>query len=258
MTAKADDLPFGRRIGLLIAKKQMVSVNQTNRYSRSTGIGEDNMELKHAIFDLDGTLLDSMPVWDSLAGRYLAKNGRQAKPGLRAILSTLAMRGSAEFLIQEYDLDKDADTVMAEMNEMGMIDYRDNVPAKQDAIAYLEALRAKGVKMCVATATDRPLVESALKRLDMEKYFTRVFTCTEVGAGKRQPDIFYVAMEHLGGTKEDTVIFEDSLHAISTAHKYGFRVAAVPDASSAKDEAEIKALAEVWYDTYAQAIDDLK
>ena len=98
------------------------------------------MELKHAIFDLDGTLLDSMPVWDSLAGRYLAKNGRQAKPGLRAILSTLAMRGSAEFLIQEYDLDKDADTVMAEMNEMGMIDYRDTVPATQDAIAYLEAL----------------------------------------------------------------------------------------------------------------------
>ena len=216
------------------------------------------MELKFAIFDLDGTLLDSMPVWDSLAGRYLQKNGRQARPGLRAILSTLAMVGSAEYLIREYDLDKDVQTVMDEMNEMGLIDYRDHVSPKEDAIQYLEALKAKGVKMCVATATDRPLVEAALKRLDMEKYFERVFTCTEVGTGKRQPDIFNVAMEFLGGNKENTVIFEDSLHAISTAHKYGFRVAAVPDASSAKDEKEIKALAEVWYDTYAQAVADLK
>ena len=216
------------------------------------------MKLEYAIFDLDGTLLDSMPVWDSLAGRYLQKNGRQARPGLRAILSTLAMVGSAEYLIREYDLNKDVQTVMDEMNEMGLTDYRDHVPPKADAIAYLEALKAKGVKMCVATATDRPLVEAALKRLDMDKYFVRVFTCTEVGAGKRQPDIFYAAMEFLGGSKENTVIFEDSLHAISTAHKHGFRVAAVPDASSAKDEAEIKRLAEVWYDTYAQAIEDLK
>ena len=216
------------------------------------------MKLEYAIFDMDGTLLDSMPVWDSLAGRYLKQNGREARPGLRAILSTLAMRGSAEYLIKEYDLDKDADTVMAEMNEMGFIDYRDNVPAKEGAIAYLEALKARGVKMCVATATDRPLVEAALKRLNMEHYFERVFTCTEVGAGKRQPDIFYTAMEFFGGTKENTVIFEDSLHAISTAHTYGFRVAAVPDPSSAKDEAEIKELAEVWYDTFAQALEDLQ
>ena len=216
------------------------------------------MKLEYAIFDLDGTLLDSMPVWDSLAGRYLQKNGRQARPGLRAILSTLAMVGSAEYLIREYDLNKDVQTVMDEMNEMGLTDYRDHVPPKADAIAYLEALKAKGVKMCVATATDRPLVEAALKRLDMDKYFVRVFTCTEVGAGKRQPDIFYAAMEFLGASKENTVIFEASLHAISTAHKHGFRVAAVPDASSAKDEAEIKRLAEVWYDTYAQAIEDLK
>lgn len=216
------------------------------------------MKLEYAIFDMDGTLLDSMPVWDSLAGRYLKQNGREAKPGLRAILSTLAMRGSAEFLIKEYDLDKDVETVMDEMNELGFIDYRDHVPAKEDAVAYLEALKAKGVKMCVATATDRPLVEAALERLDVAKYFERVFTCTEVGAGKRQPDIFYAAMEFLGGTKENTVIFEDSLHAISTAHQHGFRVAAVPDASSEKDEEEIKVLAEVWYDTFAQAIGDLE
>ena len=215
------------------------------------------MQLKYAIFDMDGTLLDSMPVWDSLAGRYLKQNGREARPGLRAVLSTLDMRGSAEFIIKEYDLDKVVQTVMDEMNEMGFIDYRDNVPAKEGAIAYLEALKAKGVKMCVATATDRPLVEVALERLDMAKYFERVFTCTEVGAGKRHPDIFYAVMEFFGGTKEDTVIYEDSLHAIATAHKYGFRVAAVPDPSSAKDEAEIRALAEVWYDTFVQAKEDL-
>lgn len=213
------------------------------------------MKMNNAIFDLDGTLLDSMPVWDTLAVRYLHQNGKEPKPGLRAILATLAMVGSAEYLIEEYGIRKDVQTVIDEMNEIGLVSYRDEVLPKEGVIPFLETLRSKGVNMCVATATDRPLVEAALKRLNMMQYFQRIFTCTEVGASKRRPDIFYAAMEDLDGTKENTVIFEDSLHAIETAKAAGFRVAAVPDASAQKDRTQIQALADEWFETYAQAME---
>lgn len=213
------------------------------------------MNFKHAIFDLDGTLLDSMPVWDTLAARYLRLKGKEPKAGLRAALSVMDMTGSAQFLIREYGLSGSVQTVIDEMNALGYQAYAEEVQPKPCAAEFLKLLRDHGVTMCIATATDRPLVEAALRRLNLLTYFERIFTCTEVGIGKSRPDIYDAARTALGGTKADTLIFEDALHAIETAKAAGYRVAAVPDASALKDRERIHTLADCWLDGYEQAIE---
>lgn len=216
------------------------------------------MDFRYAIFDLDGTLLDSMPVWDHLGERYLLRRDREPRPDLREQIAAMDMRESADYLISTYALPVTPETLMREMNDMTLEAYRDCVQPKPGVPAYLAALRARGIRMSVATATDRPLVETALRRLGLLDCFDGIFTCTEVGKSKRHPDIYFAAMGAMGGTMDETMVFEDALHAIETAKAAGFAVTAVPDASAAKDEAAIRALADVWLGNFNHALKNMK
>lgn len=124
--------------------------------------------------------------------------------------------------------------------------YRKTAPAKEGVRDFLHALRQSGVKMCVATATDRPLAEAALRRTGLLSYFSFLLTCTEAGFGKDSPDIFVLAQKKLGTPREQTVVFEDALYAMQTAKRAGFPVAAVYDASSQADQEQIRQLADVY------------
>ena len=110
----------------------------------------------------------------------------------------------------------------------------------------MDALKARGIKLAVATASDRCLIESALERTGLLPRFDVFLTCTEVGEGKDSPAIFYKAAELLACRPEETVIFEDSLYAMKTAKVAGFRVAAIADASAAHEEKEIQETAD-WF-----------
>lgn len=215
------------------------------------------MDFRYAIFDLDGTLLDSMPVWDHLAEHYLLQKGKAPRPDLRATLAAMDMLESADYLISAYSLPVTPEGLMDEMNALAMEAYRTTVQPKPGVPEYLAALRERGVRLSVATATDRPPVEAALRRLSLLDCFDGIFTCTEVGRSKRHPDVFLAALHAMGGSLADAVVFEDSLHAIRTAKAAGFRVIAVPDASATHDRDAIRALANAWFDDYAQALKDM-
>ena len=129
--------------------------------------------------------------------------------------------------------------------------YNHQVEAKPGLKKFLSLLKMEGVWMYVATNTDRDLAEAGLKHAGIDGYFRGLRTCGEVGEGKNEsPEIYERAMRRLRGNKKDTVVFEDSLHAIQTAKSAGFRVAAVYDPSAEEDQPEIRRLADYYISSY--------
>lgn len=199
-----------------------------------------------AIFDLDGTLLDSMPYWENLGENYLVRCGKTPHPDIRFHFKRLTLEGSAIFMKREYGLEESIEDIawgiMAGIKDA----YFESIPLKPGVAVMLESLRERDVRMCVATATERPCAEAALERLGIAQYFSHVFTCSEAGASKTEPLIFEQALAHLGTPRASTVVFEDALHAMETAHAAGFPLVAVSEPASAEDSQAIRELADVY------------
>ncbi|PTQ83613.1 HAD superfamily hydrolase (TIGR01509 family)/HAD superfamily hydrolase (TIGR01549 family) [Trichococcus patagoniensis] len=204
------------------------------------------MKLEAAIFDLDGTLLDSMPIWEGLGQNYLLQKKVQPAPGLQDTLNTMSLQQAAQHFREAYGLREDEETIIWEIQTLIADLYRYEVPLKAGAAEYLQTLQEQNVKMCIATATERKLAESALERLGIREYFSTILTSSEVKAGKDNPLIYHRAVEHLGAPLTKTIIFEDALHAIETATSAGFRVVGVYDESAAQDRERIEALTEQY------------
>ncbi len=207
------------------------------------------MKIKCAIFDFDGTLFDSMYVWDRAGEDYLRSFGKEPGPTVREDMRVMSLAQCAAYFKREYALPFSEDEIAEGINRTVEKYYFHDVLPKPGTAAFLEELRQRGVKLCVATATDRYQVEAALKRCGLDRYFDAVFTCSEVGRGKDAPDIFRAAMAHFGADRQSTVVFEDALYAARTAGADGFQVAAVYDASE-RDQAEMRRICDVYIPDY--------
>jgi len=129
-----------------------------------------------------------------------------------------------------------------------MLDFISNeVELKRGVIRVLDALKERGVKMCIATATERRLVEPSIKRHNLSGYFERIFTCTEENTSKKSPDIYIRAAEFLGTDINKTLVIEDALYAMKTAKKAGFVVAGVYDKVSDDEQDEIKETCDYYW-----------
>lgn len=200
--------------------------------------GDDrNMQIKGAVFDFDGTLFDSMPVWEQAGAVYLHAIGKEPEETLAERLRTMSLAQSAAYLKEAYEIGQTVEEIVAGINRTIEDAYRYELLPKEGVTAFLEKLKKEQVVMGIATASERLLIEAALKRCHMEQYFSQIFTCFEVGYGKERPDIFRCAMEQLHLNRKNLLIFEDAYHAIHTAKKDGFLVAAVADASEPRQKA---------------------
>ena len=154
--------------------------------------------MQGAIFDMDGTLLDSMPFWGDSADRFLMKRGVRPPAGLYEALKDLSMVQTADYLRDRFGVTGTVQDVMDGINEVMEESYFHQIPPKADILSFVDRLARAGVRMCVATATDRYLAEAALKRVGLLDRFEFLLTCTEVGAGKHLPVIYERARERLG------------------------------------------------------------
>ena len=203
------------------------------------------MKIKCAIFDFDGTLFDSMFIWDSVGEIYLRSFGKEPKPSMREDVRALSLYQSACYFQKEYDLALSVEEIMAGINQTIEHFYIHEVLPKHGVVDFLEQMKKAEIPMCIATASDRCQIEAALGRCGMEHYFEAIFTCGEVGHGKDEPIIFRKAMEHFGADRSAAIVFEDALHAVQTAKADGFSVVAVFD-NSEKRQNELRDLADCY------------
>ena len=212
------------------------------------------MRIRGAIFDVDGTLLDSMFIWDTIGETYLRSIGYQPKENLNETFKNMSLRQAARYYQTEYGVTRSIDEIMDGVNAMLERYYRFEVPLKPGVAELLERLRQDGVRLCIATATDRHLVEAALDRCGVLSCFGEIFTCNEVGHGKDEPDIFEVALRFLGTRREETLVFDDALYAVRTAKEAGFPVAAVYD-SHERSQAEVRARSDLYLEDLTQLVE---
>ncbi|NLU46813.1 MAG: HAD family phosphatase [Syntrophomonadaceae bacterium] len=204
------------------------------------------MKIKGAIFDMDGTLLDSMPFWENIGRIYLEQKGITPPENLDEILAAMNLSQSARYFKEVYSIPASEEEIIKEF--LGLIEsgYRYTLPLKPSVIPFLEGLYQNGVKMCVATATDHALARAALERVGVMKYFDFILSCSQAEVGKDTPEFFLKVLELLQTPKEETMVFEDALHAIKSAKAAGLQVTAVYDKSAHRQQEQIKALADLY------------
>ena len=203
------------------------------------------MRLRGAIFDMDGTLLDSMQVWENAGEDYLRTLGCVPEEGVGELMKSMSLQQAALYCRERYALPLSVEEIMAGVNGRVERFYRQEARLKPGALDFLRTLSQRGVRMCLATATDLHLVEAALDRCGVRTYFSALFTCTQAGSGKDEPHIYRAALRHLGTGRADTLVFEDALYAARTAKGDGFVTVGVADAYE-KNEGELERLSDFF------------
>lgn len=202
--------------------------------------------IKGIIFDVDGTLLDSMHIWGELGRRYLSSVGIVAKPGLERILFPMSLDESSEYLKKEYNLPDSVEKITEDTIKILSDFYRYEATPKNGAVKFIKKMQSRNIPMAIATSGDRRSLDAALQRLGITDCFTVVLTCQELKTNKRVPIIYLRAAEILGTAPEETAVFEDVIHAIKVAKSAGFITYALEDNSSIQDREKIKETADYY------------
>lgn len=206
--------------------------------------------IKGAIFDLDGTILDSMFIWDTIGEDYLRSLGIEPKENLKETFKTFTLEQAAQYYRENYGVTLSVNEIVDGVNKMVERYYAETVKLKPCVEVFLQKLKDKGIKMCIATVTDKHLVETALGRLGVRNYFSEVFTCASVGHSKEEPHIYREAQKHLNTEKGETVLFEDALYALTTAKADGFVTVGVFDIYEENQE-QLKTMADCYIEDYS-------
>ena len=215
---------------------------------RCTIIKEDidgRQSSKGAIFDLDGTLLDSMGVWDQVDIDFLSKRGIDVPDDYMTKVAAMQFRQIAEYTIARFSLTDTPEELMDEWDHMARVMYATVVEAKPYAREYLAQLKESGAKLAVATSLPPMLREPAMKHVGIFDYFDEVVSVDDAGdVGKDQPDVYLLAASRLGVEPEECTVFEDLLIGMRSAKSVGMKVWAMHDDSSDADWPAICGLAD--------------
>lgn len=208
------------------------------------------MKISGAIFDMDGTVTDSMYVWADIGVRYLRSHGVTPAPTLWRDIKNMSLFETTAYFREVYGIRETDDEIAQSINDLVEPMYRNEVLPKPGVVELLDNFRVRGIPMALATATDRYLVEATLAKNDLLKYFKGIFTCTEVGAGKTDPLIYEAALKCLGTPKAETPVFEDAYYALITAKRAGFPTVGVYDASQTRDKEALQREATIFITDY--------
>lgn len=194
---------------------------------------------KAVIFDLDGTLVDSMWMWKDIDIEYLGKHGIELPSDLQKKIEGMSFSETAIYFKDRFQLKDSLETIKCEWNNMARDKYTNSVPLKEGVKEFLEYLKKQNIKTGIATSNSRELAQLVLKKLGIEEYFNSVRTSCEVEKGKPSPDIYLLVADDLGVEPSECLVFEDVIHGIMAGKNANMTVCAVYDDFS-KGETEKK------------------
>lgn len=207
------------------------------------------------IFDLDGTLLDSLSAWEHSGTNFLRTQGITPPEGLDEKLVKMSLMDGARLLKEMFSLPQEPEEILRLTLDPIRRHYFEDIPAKPGVPETLRRLKAQGVKLCVATASDGELARAALARLELLDLFDFVLTCDEVGVGKRSPAVYEEALRRLGTEKSRTLVAEDAPYALQTARLAGFMTAGVADPHTLPEGArQMRADADFYVETFLEGV----
>lgn len=207
-----------------------------------------------AIFDLDGTLVDSMWMWHEIDVEYLERFGIALPPTLQKEIEGLSFSETAVYFKERFHLPDDVEKIKADWNKMTCEKYRNEVPFKAGAKEFLQYLKENHVKLGVATSNSRELVEEVAEALSLYDYFDCIMTACEVQKGKPAPDVYLAVAEKLKVNPANCLVFEDILPGLQAGIAAGMQTCAVEDAYSADIRAEKQALADYFIEDYYELL----
>lgn len=214
-----------------------VSADFLNTYDLATlSLSSKQALMRGAIFDLDGTLLDSMPYWENIAEKFLKTLGITPKPNLNQTVLSMSFKESSAYIKKEYSLSMSCDEIIDSINKMAESYYYNDIKLKNGTDEMLKSF--VGVKKYVCTLTASHLAVAALKRNGIWKHFDGIVSAADLGLDKSSAKIYNLTLEKLATQKKYTYVFEDSAHSAKTAKSDGFTVIGVSDAQTSRKKIE--------------------
>lgn len=198
---------------------------------------------------MDGTLLDSMPYWMTVPAEYMRKKGIEITPETMNALRACTISEGSAFLKNEYGLKESHAQVLSEVRDEIGYYYRNVIPLKPGVKEILKSMKQEGILLGVLTASDGKLAQAALENNGVADYFEFIMDCSEAGSNKNTPGSFLKAVGMLKTSVSETVVFEDSLHAIEASKNAGLFTVGIYDAAADSDRKEIIKASDIYVDS---------
>lgn len=206
--------------------------------------------IRAVIFDLDGSLVDSMWMWRAIDIEYLGRFGIPLPEDLQSRIEGMSFSETAVYFKEHFPIPDSIDQIKEDWNRMAWDKYANEVPLKPGIPEFLERCREEGIKLGIATSNSRQLVENIAEVHNLRDYFSCIMTGCDVAHGKPSPDIYLAVAEGLDCPPTQCLVFEDIIPGIQAGKAAGMRVCAVEDAYSVNDRERKKALADYYISDY--------
>ena len=203
-----------------------------------------NYEPKNIIFDMDGTLLDSMPYWHRLSREFALNKGAVLPDDFDSVTYTMDLNECGNYFRDVLGIDVDLDTMKEEALSIMEEHYKNDIPMKPGMRRLLLREKANGSRMCIFTNSDEKCAQQAMRRLGVLDCFEMITTSYTIGINKKDPNSYLKVCELMNFSPADTYIYEDVLHGVETGKAAGCKVVAVYDADSDEHWEKIKLLAD--------------